>query len=165
MQTQITWWSDPIKRTPVCSQTEITEFRPNFERTTVWSWSDQGSIWSEKSDHRRFPAHFSLIINDSSAIGSDQKRIRAHLSLIINDSSAIGSDQKCFRAQLGLIRDHFECLIFFYFFVFFYWEMLALTKGKEATIKQSSDQWLIWASMALIRKRSPADSKEEILIN
>ena len=39
----------------------------------VWSWSDQGSIWSEKSDHRRIRAHLSLVINGSSAIGSDQK--------------------------------------------------------------------------------------------
>ena len=62
--------------------------------TMVWRWSDQRSIWSEKSDHRQ---------------------IRAQLGLIKTSSSALGSDQKCFRTQLGLIRDKFECLIFFFF--------------------------------------------------
>ena len=113
VQTQIALWSDPIKRTPVCSQTKITGSGRKFERITVWTmvWSssDQESIWSEKSDHRR---------------------IRAHLSLIINDSRAIGYNQKCFWTQSGLIKDHFECLIFS-FFVFFYWEMLTLQRGNS----------------------------------
>ena len=87
----------------LCSQTESTGSGPKFECTIVWamvwSWSDQRSIWSDKSDHRR---------------------IRAQLSLIINRSSAIGSDQKCFRTLLALIRDHLERLILFSFFWFFY---------------------------------------------
>ena len=40
------------------------------------------------------------------------------------DSSPLGSDQKCFRTQLGLIRDNFERPVF-------YWEMLALPRGKN----------------------------------
>ena len=46
------------KRTPVCSQTEITGPGRKFERTKVWTmvwrWSDQRSVWSEKSDHSGF---------------------------------------------------------------------------------------------------------------
>ena len=170
VQTQIDFWSDPVERTPVCSQTKITGSFPNFERTTVWSWSGDGLI----------RGHFgleSLIITSSSALGSDHKEFErnwvwseAQLSLIINGSSAVGSDQKCFRTQLGLIRDHFKRLIFFFIFLFLflYWEMLALPRGNnkaalwsETNLKSdSSDQ----------KKRSPADSKcrspsEEILIN
>ena len=84
------------------SQIKITGSGQKFERTTVWTmvwrWSDQSSFWSEESDHRR---------------------IRAHLGLIITSSSALVSDQKCFRTQLGLIRDHFEPLFLFSFFVIF----------------------------------------------
>ena len=110
MQIPIALWSNPIERSPVCFQTEITRSGWKFERITVWtlvwSWSGQRSIWSEKSDHRR---------------------IRQHLSLIISGTSANGYEQKCFRMQLGLIRDHFERLIFFSFFLFFFcWEMLVL---------------------------------------
>ena len=53
VQTQIGLWSDPVERTSVCSQTEITGSGRKFERTTVWSmvwrWSDQSSFWSEES--------------------------------------------------------------------------------------------------------------------
>ena len=135
----------------MCSQTEITGSGRNFQRTSVWRmdwrWSDQRSIWSEKSDHRRIRAHLGLIITSSTEITgsgrnfqrtsvwrmvwrwsdqtsiwsekSDHRRIRALLGLIITSSSAIGSDHKCFRTQLGLIRDHFERNIFS-FFCFFY---------------------------------------------
>ena len=65
VQIQVGLWSDPVERTPVCSQTEITGSGRKFERATVWMmvwrWSDQRSIWSKKSDHRRIRAHLSLI--------------------------------------------------------------------------------------------------------
>ena len=68
VQTQIGLLSDPVERTPVYSQTEITGSGRKFERTTlwtmVWRWSDQRSIWSEKSDHRRIRAHLGLIRAD-----------------------------------------------------------------------------------------------------
>ena len=55
VQTQIELWSDPIERTPLCSQTEITGSGKRFERTIVWTmvWfrSDQRSIRSGRSDH------------------------------------------------------------------------------------------------------------------
>ena len=104
VQTQVALWSDPIERTPVCSQTEITGSGRKFERTKVrtmvWSWSVQRSNWSEKSDN---------------------KRIWAHMSVIINGLSAIGSDQKYFWTQLCLIGNHFErpiFLLFCFFLVF-----------------------------------------------
>ena len=93
VQTQIGLRSDPVERTPVCSQTEVTGSGRKFERTTVWSmiwrWSDQRSIWSEKSDHRRIRAHLGLIRADfertwvcsemfSNAVLSDQGPFRAH---------------------------------------------------------------------------------------
>ena len=53
VQTQIYSWSDTVERTPVCSQTKTTGSGRNFEGTTVWTmvwrWSDQWSIWSQKS--------------------------------------------------------------------------------------------------------------------
>ena len=146
MQTHIALWSDPIKRTLVRSQTEITGSGRNFERNTVctmfWSWSDQGSIWSEKSDHRRI-------------LESDHKRFERNGVWSEMFSSAIESDQGPFRVPI------------FFIFLVFYWAMLAQQK---TTIKQSSDQRLFYILIALIRKRSPADSKgrspsEEILIN
>ena len=97
--------------------------------TMVWRWSDQRSIWSEKSDQTRLRAQLGLIITSSSALLSDQRQLRTQLGLIITSSSALGSDQKCFWTQLGLIRDHFEAIIFSFFFVFFYWKMLALPRG------------------------------------
>ena len=55
VQTQIELWSDPIERTPLCSQTGITGSGKRFERTIVWTmvWflSDQKSIRSARSDH------------------------------------------------------------------------------------------------------------------
>ena len=39
--------------------------------TMVWRWSDQRSIWSKKSGHRRIRAQLGLIITSSSALGSD----------------------------------------------------------------------------------------------
>ena len=133
VQTQIGLCSDPVERTPVCFQTEITGSGRKFERTTVWAmvwrWSDQRSIWSDKSDQRRLRAQFGLIITSSSALLSDQRRLRPQLGLIITSSSALASDQKCFRTQLGLMRDHFERFFFYFFLFFFYWEMLALSRG------------------------------------
>ena len=35
--TQIELWSEPVERTPVCSQSEITGSFRKFERTTVWT--------------------------------------------------------------------------------------------------------------------------------
>ena len=68
VQTQIGLWSDPVERTPMCSQTKITGSGRKFERSTVWSmvwrWSDQRSIWSEESDHRQIRAHLVLIRGD-----------------------------------------------------------------------------------------------------
>ena len=126
----------------MCSQTENTGSERKFERTTVWTmvwrWSDQRSIWSEKSDQRQFRVQVGLIITSSSALWSDQRRLRAQLGLIITSLSALGSDQKCFRTHLGLIRDHLERLIFF---CFFFAERIWLCQ--EATIKQRSDQRLI----------------------
>ena len=89
VQTQIDFWSDPVERTPMCSQTEIAGSFRKFERTTVWSWSGDGLI----------RGHFglkSLIIGGfertwvwseaiSNAIGSDHRRIRAHFCLIRGD--------------------------------------------------------------------------------
>ena len=101
---------------PSRAHAKITGSGRKFDRTTVWTmvwrWSDQRSIWSEKSDHRR---------------------IRAQLGLIITSSSALRSDQKRFRTPLAQIRDHFERIMFFSFFCFFS-QMLALPRGshKEA---------------------------------
>ena len=65
-----------VERTPVCTQTEITGSGRNFERATVCTmvrrWSDQKSIWSEKSNQRRLRAQLGLIITSSSALGFDQ---------------------------------------------------------------------------------------------
>ena len=149
MRTQIALRSDPIERTPACSQTEITGSGQKFERTTVWTmvWSRSGrrSIWSEKSRRRR---------------------IRAHLSLIKNGSSVNGSDQKCYQTQLGMIREQFERFIFFHF-LFLYWEMLALPRGSKTAAFWSETHLKTDKSD---QKRSAADSKgrspsEEILIN
>ena len=159
-----------IERTPLCSRTEITDSGRKFERTTVWTmvWSssDQRSIWSEKSDHRRIRAHLSLIINGSGAIGSNQKCIRAHLSLIINDSSAIGSDQKYFRTQLRLIKDPFEHPIFF---IFLLRDFGFAKKQQSSSVLIRDSSKVRWLSSEK-RSQSPADSKdrspsEEILIN
>ena len=155
MQTQISLWSDPIERTSVFSQTEITGSGRKFEHTTgwtmFWNWIVQRSIWSEKSDHRCIRAHLSMIINGSSAIGSDQKRIQAHLSLIINCSSPIVSEQKCLGTKLGQIREHFKRFIFFRFS---YWEMLVLTRGNtKATF---------WSEAHL--KSNGSDKKEVQLV-
>ena len=139
---QIALWSDPIKRTPVCSQTKITGSGRKIERTTiwtmVWSWSGQRSTWFEKSDHRRIRAHLSLIMNGSSAIGSDRNCIWEHLSQIINGSSAIGSDQGQYRAP--------------YFFLNLCFSIERCWLCQEATKKQRSDQRLILSPIAVTRK-------------
>ena len=120
VQTQIDFWSDPVERTPVCSQTEITGSFRKFERTTVWSWSGDGLI----------RGHFGL----KSLIIGGFERTWVWSEAI---SSAIGSDHKCLQTQLGLIRDHFERIIFFIFFTEGCWLC------QEAAKKQLSDQRLI----------------------
>ena len=126
VQTEIGLWSDPVERT------EITGSGRKFERTSVWTmvwrWSDQRSIWSEKSDHRRIRAHLGLIRGEFKRNWIDHNLFErtfvwseatsSAIGLIITSSSALGSDQKCFRTQLGVIRDHFERIILFHFFVF-----------------------------------------------
>ena len=52
----------------------FSEVRAHYGLIMVWRWSDQRSIWSKKSDHRRFRAHFCLI----------RGQFRAQLDLIIN---------------------------------------------------------------------------------
>ena len=153
VQTQIGLWSDPDERIPVCYQTEITGSGRKFERTTVWTmvWrlSDQRSMCSENSDHRRIRAHLGWSEATSSAIGSDHNLFvvtfvwsETTSTAIGSDhnlfersfvwseatSSALGSDQKCFRTQLGLIRGHFERIVFFHFFVFFLLRNVGSTK-------------------------------------
>ena len=153
VQTQIVLWSDPVERTSVCSQTEITGSGRKFERTTVWSmvwrWSDQSSFWSEKSGAWsgdgliRGPIGLkSLIIGGfertlvwseatSSAIGSDHNLFERIWIWSEMFSNAVGSDQGPFRAP------------HFFIFCVFYW---------EATIEQRSDQKLIQNPIALIKK-------------
>ena len=114
VQTQIDFWSDSVERTPVCSQTEITGSFRKFERITVWSWFGDGLI----------RGHFGL---KSLIIGGFERTFVWSEAT----SSAIGSDHKCLQTQLGLIRDHFERIIFFHCFRFFYWKMLALPRGSQ----------------------------------
>ena len=91
----------------------------------------------------------------SSAIGSDHKLFERTWVWSEKFSNAIGSDRGQFRAH--------------YFFIFlFFTERCWLCQ--EATVKQRSDQRPFWSPIALIRKKSPIDSKgrspsEEILIN
>ena len=139
VQTQIDFWSDPVERTPLQGLFgSSSALRSDHDLEMVWSevilvWK----VWSKA---------------DSSALGSDQRQFRAQLGLIIGGfqrnfvwseaiSSAIGSDHKCLQTQLGLIRDHFERIIFFIFFCFFFTERCWLCQ--EAAKKQLSDQRLI----------------------
>ena len=39
----------------------FSEFRAHYGLIMVWRWSDQRSLWSGKSDHRRIRAHLGLI--------------------------------------------------------------------------------------------------------
>ena len=121
VQTQIGLWSDPVERTPLCSQTEITGSGRKFERTTVWTivwtWSDKRSIWSDKSDHRRIRAHLGLI------------RTNFERNWVWSEmfSNAIWSDQVPFWAP-------------FFIFCFFYWKMLALSRGNNKAAFWSQTQ-------------------------
>ena len=147
VQTQVGLWSDPVERTPVCSQTKITGSGRKFESirvwTMVWRWSDQRSIWSEKSDHGRFKRTWVWSEATSSAIGSNHNLFERTWVWSEIFSSLIESDQGPFRAPL--------------FFIFFYSQMLALRRGNQKAAfwsethlkSNSSDQ----------KKRSPLQRK------
>ena len=72
VQTQIGLWSDPVERTPMCSQTEITGSGRKLKALQSGRWSGFGLIRGQ----------FGLIITSSSARGSDQKCFRTQLGLI-----------------------------------------------------------------------------------
>ena len=134
---QIELRSDPIERTPLCFQTEITGSGKRFERTIVWTmvWfrSDQRSIRSGRSDH-------SLFSLDHGLGRSDQRSIRSRRS----DHSLFRLDH-CLGSVWSEVNSvwkvWFRVHYFFQFFLFFFIEGCWICQ--EATIKQRSDQRLI----------------------
>ena len=133
VQTQIELWSDPIERTPLCSQTEITGSGKRFERTIVWTmvwfWSDQRSVRSGRSDHSLYSLDHGL-----GSVWSEVNSVWKVWSQSLQSGPWSG---------FGLIRGQFglegliSSALFFHFFIDGCWLC------QYAAIKQRSDQRLI----------------------
>ena len=153
VQTQIGLWSDPVERSPVCSQPKLQGLERSSSALQSGRWSGDGLIrgrfglknliiggfertWvlSEAtsreigSDLNLFERTFVWSEATLSAIGSDLNLFERTWVWSEMFSNAIGSDQ-------GPFRGHF-----FHFFVFFTQRCWLCP---EAAIKQRSDQRLI----------------------